>query len=508
MKSKLNRFILTQVFILFAVFQLTAQNNVSTGWFPFYNYSHYRLFDSVAYHTTFKWENYIIQPDTNLFSDLFQRKSNNFQASLTPVFNSEVGAGTNTNTFYYKALAGLRFNAAYKNKLQFFFSGHYNLEKMDANQQQFTDSTGVLPHVGVKADPHKSTYNFFNYNVYLVYNATDYFRVITGKTTLFIGEGYRSLWLSDNAPEPFILSGTLHLKNIYYNYNILKSTDIDNSFETEKFSNKYMMLHTAGINITKYVSFGFFENVIAGGLDSLGNNRGMEWSYLNPVIFFRPVEFSLGSPDNVLMGAFLNIKPGWKTMLYSQLILDEFILSNFKAKNGWWGNKYGIQVGFKAFNFLRINGLMVQAEVNRIMPFTYSHQNPVRNNGFMVHPVAHPLGANLQELIGIIRYTRNGLAIELAAFYTKRGIDFDSVSYGGNVYRSYSDRGADYNQYLFQGKQITSVNFSALLHYKPLVTKNIVLTVGGKYFNDNFNSRTLIHTGIGIGITKYKSEFY
>ncbi len=36
-----------------------------------------------------------------------------------------------------------------------------------------------------------------------------------------------------------------------------------------------------------------------------------------------------------------------KIKFYSQFILDELTLSEFTKKDGWWGNKFGIQAGLK-----------------------------------------------------------------------------------------------------------------------------------------------------------------
>ena len=53
-------------------------------------------------------------------------------------------------------------------------------------------------------------------------------------------------------------------------------------------------------------------------------SRGFDVNYLNPIAMLRPIEFSVNSPDNVLVGLTLryNILP--KSYIYGQLILDEF----------------------------------------------------------------------------------------------------------------------------------------------------------------------------------------
>ena len=90
--------------------------------------------------------------------------------------------------------------------------------------------------------------------------------------------------------------------------------------------------------------------------------------------------------------------------MYGQLLLDEFKLSEVRAGDGWWGNKFGFQLGGKYIDAFNIKNLDLQLEHNRVRPFTYSHGDSVANYTHYNMPLAHPLGANFQEVIGIARY--------------------------------------------------------------------------------------------------------
>ena len=89
--------------------------------------------------------------------------------------------------------------------------------------------------------------------------------------------------------------------------------------------------------------------------------RGFDVNYLNPVLFYRPTEFSLGSPDNALLGFAVNVRVGKHALLYSQLMFDEFLLSNVRAGEGWFGNKQGLQLGVVGHDAFKIEGLMLRA---------------------------------------------------------------------------------------------------------------------------------------------------
>ena len=73
------------------------------------------------------------------------------------------------------------------------------------------------------------------------------------------------------------------------------------------------------------------------------------------------------------VGASLRFKVFKAHIFYGQVLFDEFYLKELRAANGWWANKYGIQIGYKTFDLLNIKGLGLQTEFNTVRPYTYSH---------------------------------------------------------------------------------------------------------------------------------------
>ena len=129
------------------------------------------------------------------------------------------------------------------------------------------------------------------------------------------------------------------------------------------------------------------------------NRRNFDVNYLNPIIFFRPIEYNIGSSDNSFFGVNLKATIFKRHILYSQLILDEFLLEEIRNNNGWWANKYGFQFGYKSFDLFELNGLGFQLEFNSVRPFTYSHLSSLQNYGNANHSLAHPLESNFRELL-------------------------------------------------------------------------------------------------------------
>jgi hypothetical protein len=183
------------------------------------------------------------------------------------------------------------------------------------------------------------------------------------------------------------------------------------------------------IALTKWLNVGLYEAVVFGRKDHF------EFGYLNPIIFYRSIEFQNGSFDNSLAGLDLKANVAKKFQLYGQLVLDEFVLSEITKNRGYWANKWAIQAGVKYIDAFGISNLDLQLEHNRARPFTWSHNDSVANFTHYNQPLAHPLGANFSEYIGIARYqpAPKWLIVAKLIAYTQ-GRDSSSRSFGSNIF--------------------------------------------------------------------------
>jgi hypothetical protein len=129
--------------------------------------------------------------------------------------------------------------------------------------------------------------------------------------------------------------------------------------------------------------------------------------------------------------------------------LDEWLLSEVKAKNGWWGLKYGGQLGVKAFDV--IPGWDVLSEVNAVRPFTYSHASSLQAWGQLGQPLAHPWGANFIEWVNMAQFKKKDWTVILACNYGAYGLNRSGLNDGGNIFLSYKDPAQIYGNDFFQG---------------------------------------------------------
>jgi len=328
---------------------------------------------------------------------------------------------------------------------------------------------------------HHRRYSYQYYSGYLSYSPNKIFNFQVGQDKHFWGDGYRSLFLSDvSAPYPFFKISTTVWKLTYVNlYTIMQGTPTPSGGKQDWF-NKYATFHYLGYNVTKRINIGLFESVIWQGSDK-NRFRGYDVNYLNPVIFFRPVEFSLGSSDNAFMGFSYKIKLFKKQQLYGQLLLDEFNLKDVIKRTGWWGNKYGIQTGFKSFDLFKIKRLNFQTEFNYVRPYTYSHGGVLQNYSNLNQPLAHPLGANFIELASFLNYRHNRLFVEGKCVYAVYGADTAHSDYGQNIFIPYTQHPHEYGNTTTQGMKTNLINLSLRCAYIIAPKINFKIELGTEY---------------------------
>ncbi len=342
----------------------------------------------------------------------------------------------------YNYAAGLHLTSNIGSKLG--VSGIYryvvdpNFNYLDSSLYIRNAVNGIGPQLSNNKNTHHA-------ELYVNVSPNKYFDITLGNGKHFWGEGYRSMMLSDNAaPYPFIRIFSTFWKVRYTN---LYSIHKDNNYGARQ--NKYATSHQLSWNILKNLNLTIFESVVWAGKDTLVN-RGFDVNYLNPIIFYRPNEYLQGSSDNVFLGGSLKYVYKDKHTFYTQVILDEFFLKEIKAQNGWWANKYAVQLGFKNFDFI-VSGLSIQLEWNMARPYMYSHLTSLLNYAHEDQSLAHPIGANFQEVVSRIRYQKNKLYLEAKFIYLETGTDSSSVSNGGDIFKPYTQRDREYYHTLSQG---------------------------------------------------------
>lgn len=386
--------------------------------------------------------------------DLFYVKTKHFQVSLNPIFNFQfgrnfgVGENATVNTRGYSARGNI-------GKMFSFYTDFYENQAAFVDYvRAYIDSNHVVPSQGRTKQFKESSYDFAYATGYVNFTPTKYVSFEVGHGKHHIGDGYRSLLLSDNSPNYFYAKISTQIWKIKYVNIWAEFQDNSPSFVLDNVNNKKLgTFHYLDFTVNKYFSIGFFESVIWNSKDTTGNMRGFDPNYINPIIFYRPIEYGLGSQDNSFMGFNLKIRPHDNHQIYAQVVLDEFLLSAIlgKPQPGWRGNKQGFQLGYKYFNVAGIKNLNFQTEFNYVRPYTYSHYKFNSNYAHYNQPLAHPLGANFWEAIGILRYQNKRILAEARFSYAIHGVDSGGVNYGGSPIVQDVNHPNEYGNYVGQG---------------------------------------------------------
>jgi hypothetical protein len=224
---------------------------------------------------------------------------------------------------------------------------------------------------------------------------------------------------------------------------------------------KYAAMHHLSMNIARWLNVGLFEGVI------FGRKNHFDFQYLNPVIFYRHIEGTIGSPDNAVAGLDFKANVAHTAQLYGQLLLDEFQLSELKKNRGYWANKYSVQLGFKYVDAFKINNLDLQLEANMVRPFTYSHNDTIANYTHYNQPLAHPLGANFREFIGILKYQPiPKIYLYGRLIHYVQGLDSLGRNFGSNPLRNYVTRTKDFGFFIGSGYRAKCLNASFAASYE------------------------------------------
>ncbi|MFN2458018.1 MAG: capsule assembly Wzi family protein [Chitinophagaceae bacterium] len=447
--------------------------------------------------------NHFYQSPANLYEVLTE----DFFLAVNPVFQYVIAKENDNDQHLFLNTRGLTFRGRIANKVG--FAGYFtdNQERDPLYVQRFVNERQAVPGAGFYKGFKQGGYDYFDARGYFSVNVAKFIDVSFGYDKHFIGNGHRSLFLSDFSNSSLFLKLNTRVWKLNYQNLFMELEAAHHRQTDELIPKKYAAMHHLDINVTKWLNVGVFEGVVFGRKDRFA------FSYLNPVIFIRSIEQQNGSVDNAVAGIDAKANLFKRLQIYGQFLIDEFSRAERSAGEGWWGNKWGIQAGVKYIDAFNINNLDLQVETNRVRPFTYSHRDSVANYTHYNQPLAHPLGANFQEWITIARLQpAPKWLMQAKGIFYMQGKDRDSISYGSNIFlpNIAPFRKSDYGFEVGSGVRTKTALMSFLLSYE--LKQNLFLEANTLFRKQNAtiinrNPKNTFVISAGIRWNMHRREF-
>jgi hypothetical protein len=388
-----------------------------------------------------KKENLIIVNDT----------ADKFHLTIDPLFNFEYGRDrADSSKSFYKNTRGVLVRGDIGTKFSFessFYENQATFVKYVDDYIKRTDNLfsnsanypyNVVPGQGRAKSFKKNGYDFAMASGYVSYSPSKHFNFQVGTGKHFVGDGYRSLLLSDNAFNyPFVRItssfGKFQYTNLYASFMNLTSGGAKTPPGTELlFQKKAGNFQFLSWNANKRIQLGFFQGLIWQASDSM-NRQHFNFNYFSPVIYNAALSEGLAGTNNVLLGWTLKFKITNSISLYGQYMLDD-IATDF-IKNSLH-DKQGFQAGAKYFDLFGAKNLHLQIEYNRVRPYTYASENSSQSYTHYNQPLADPLGANFKEAIAFLNYRIGDFFVEAKINYAITGKDSLGRNYGNTIFNS------------------------------------------------------------------------
>jgi hypothetical protein len=433
-------------------------------------------------------------------------------ADFLPDFLAGVETGNSTDTWLNSR--GFQVGGNIGDKFSFYTSGYENQARFANYYSNFIDSNQVVPGQSGGDKLAGSTKDWAYVTALLSYTPNKHLNLALGYDKNFIGDGYRSMLLSDNAANYSFARLRATLGNVQYQTIFAYMLDPGAPRLTDDrrlgSRGKWSAIHYLDWNITNRASIGFFQAVTWADAEVEGK-RGFDFNYVHPFVFLRPLETGhINSPDKMRLGINTKYELLVNTTIYGQFMLDEFTAKEFFSSKGYWGNKWALQLGLKGSDLLKVKSLNYLAEFNTARPYTYSHFNRISNYAHYNQALAHPLGANFREGLAILNYSYKRFDIQGQILYAEYGVDLGEENYGKDIFKSYDEgRLGDFNNRIAQGS-VTNLKYGEIkIAYLLNPKYNLRLEASTIYRQETFDfGRQLNANWFNVGLRSSFRNLY
>lgn len=445
------------------------------------------------------------------WANFFEINKENFYLNLNPVGIAQVSTDGEDKDPVYHAAGGASLRGLIGKKFGFYSYFTKHAESAPLFVRKRINEFNAVPGAGYY-ETYKQRRGFVYYDARggVSFDASKHFNAEIAFDRNFIGNGYRSLILSDYGYNYLYLKTNFYIWKFKYQHLYAKLAEpfsTGGSREKWPYGEKVMFMHHLSINATKWLNVGIFQSLIT--------DDDSKWRYINPIMFFPRSNYQKNHPaDKDMSGIDFRANVAKRGQFYGQFLFDNFKPKEVTNGNGWWNNRFGIQLGAKYLDLFSVKNLDLQVEMNSVRPYTYTSKDTVSNYSHYNQPLGHPLGANFREWIGILRYQpHRRVTLYTRIIYWTQGFDTARAeNFGSNIFKPFTTRPYDYGveigngskgkglnaQFQFSYEVAENIFFDAIFLMRKIKLENNLIP------EDNTN---LLSAGIRLNIFKRDYDF-
>ncbi|MFM2137897.1 MAG: hypothetical protein RJA57_204, partial [Bacteroidota bacterium] len=222
-------------------------------------------------------------------SNLFEVHQRDLDLVINPVLQFSVSKESGSDESLFLNTRGVYIRGKLANRIGFYSYITDNQERTPSYVRNWVTERRAVPNHGLYKGFGSTGYDYFEARGYITFNATRYINVGFGYDRNFIGNGVRSLLLSDFGANALFLKFNTRIWKFNYQNLFMELHTATPPAGTQLIPRKYAALHHLDLSVTRWLNIGLFEGVV------FGRTNRFDFSYLNPVIFYRSVELNNGS---------------------------------------------------------------------------------------------------------------------------------------------------------------------------------------------------------------------
>ena len=367
------------------------------------------------------------QPGFNIFGDIVFDEYIGATKRGVPTGTSSGGDGKSKSI--YMNTRGYDFSGNIGTKFYFQTDLYENQGRFPGYVDSIIRKTRVIPFQSSYKSFKNNGFDFTYSSARLIYTPNKHLLFNLGYGTNFIGDGYRSLLLSDyNTNYPYLRT-SINLGRVQYSVMFSQYiTDQKSYTYALGYPRKWGQTYLLDWSVTNNFNIGVF-NAVVSSIENADHEKQFGLTHFSPIIFVHGSESPSGIKNNDIYGLNLKYKIVPAVDAYAQFMLD-------KTGSEAWEKRYGFQVGIRAGNLLGVDGLSAQAEFNTVRPYGYAADTITTVYAHNNEPLAHPLGANFKEGVFVADYNYKRWWFRLEALTARYGVDSSSAAnYGRNIFK-------------------------------------------------------------------------